>query len=140
MRRLALAVLLTVACVAPAVALDLAPAERDAIGAVVQAQLDAFRRDDATEAFGYASPGIRRIFETPERFLAMVERGYAPVYRPRRVEFRDVVRYRGRITQRVRVVGPDGEPVVANYLMERQGDGTWRIDGCILEEVADIGV
>ncbi|NBB68913.1 MAG: DUF4864 domain-containing protein [Alphaproteobacteria bacterium] len=140
MRSLALAVLLTVAGVAPAAALDLAPAERSAIGAVVQAQLDAFRRDAATEAFGHASPGIRRMFETPERFMAMVERGYAPVYRPRRVEFRNVVRYRGRITQRVYVVGSDGEPVIANYLMERQDDGSWRIDGCVLEEVPDIGV
>jgi len=140
MRTLALAVLLTFASFGPAAALDLAPADRSAIGAVVQAQLDAFQRDDGSEAFGYASPAIRRMFETPERFMTMVERGYAPVYRPERVEFRDIVRYRGRITQRVDVVGPDGEPVIAHYLMEQQDDGSWRIDGCILEVVPDIGV
>ncbi len=140
MRSLALVVLLTFASIVPAAAIDLAPAERDAIKAVVEAQLDAFRRDDGAEAFGYASPAIRRMFETPGQFMTTVERGYAAVYRPQRVEFRDVVRYRDRITQRVYVVGPDGVPVVANYLMEQQDDGSWRIDGCILEEIPDISV
>jgi hypothetical protein len=140
MRTLTLALFLAVATLAPAAALDLAPAERAAIRGVVEAQLEAFRRDDGVAAFGYASPSIRAMFQTPERFLDMVRQGYAPVYRPRRVEFRAVVRYRGRITQRVHLIGPDGAPVIANYLMERQADGTWRIDGCILEEVPDMSV
>ena len=140
MRRFVLALWLAVATVGPVAALELAPAERAAIRGVVEAQLDAFRRDDGVAAFGYASPSIRAMFRTAERFMNMVREGYAPVYRPRRVEFRDVVRWRGRITQRVYLVGPDGAPVIANYLMERQADGTWRIDGCILEEVPDLSV
>ena len=36
-------------------------------------------------------------------------------------------------TQRVRVVGPDGRPVIAYYPMRRLPDGTWRIDGCYLQ-------
>mgnify|MGYP006277648529 CR=1 FL=1 len=140
MRAFAFALLVLFATIGSAAAVELAPAERNAIRAVVQAQLDAFQRDDGAAAFGYASPSIRAMFRSPERFMAMVREGYAPVYRPRRVEFRDVVQWRGRITQRVRLVGPDGVPVIANYLMQRQDDGSWRIDGCILEEVADLSV
>ncbi len=140
MRTLVLALALTVAALAPAAALDLAPAERSAIRDVVQAQLDAFQRDDGAAAFGYASPDIRSMFRTPERFMTMVREGYAPVYRPREVAFGEIVRRRGRIVQRVHLVGPDGVPVVANYLMERQPDGRWRIDGCILEEAPDLSV
>jgi hypothetical protein len=140
MRTLVLALWLAVATAGPAAALELAPAERGAIRGVVEAQLDAFQRDAGAEAFGYASPSIRGIFQTPARFMRMVREGYAPVYRPQRVEFRDIVRWRGRITQRVHLVGPDGAPVIANYLMEQQADGSWRIDGCILEEVPDMSV
>ena len=140
MRAFALALLVLFATIGSTTAVELASEERNAIRAVVQAQLDAFQRDDGAAAFGYASPSIRAMFRSPERFMAMVREGYAPVYRPRQVEFRDVVQWRGRITQRVRLIGPDGVPVIANYLMERQDDGSWRIDGCILEEVADLSV
>mgnify|MGYP005866952153 CR=1 FL=1 len=121
----------------PAVAADLTAADRSAIRAVVQAQLDAFQRDDHAAAFAFASPTIQALFRTPEGFMAMVRQGYAPVYRPRQVVFQDVVTDRGQPTQRVYVVGPDGRGVIAHYLMEQQPDGTWRIGGCILEPLAD---
>ena len=140
MRAFALALLVLFATIGSATAVALVTEERNAIRAVVQAQLDAFQRDDGAAAFGYASPSIRAMFRSPEQFMKMVREGYAPVYRSRQVEFRDVVQWRGRITQRVRLIGPDGVPVIANYLMERQDDGSWRIDGCILEEVADLSV
>ena len=66
--------------------------------------------------------------------MSMVRAGYKPVYRPREVEFRDLVPVEGRWTQRVLVVGPDGVPVVAQYVMEKQPDGSWRIDGCVFEQ------
>lgn len=135
---LALMLSLALAPLAPAAALSLSSRERAAVRDVVKAQLDALRRDDGATAFGYASPSMRALFHTPERFMSMVRHGYAAVCRPLRVEFREVVRRRGRIVQRVRLVGPEGERVLAHYLMERQPDGSWRIDGCILESAADI--
>lgn len=109
-------------------------ADMAAIRAVIQGQLNAFRADDASQAFAYASPAIQSIFKNPDTFLSMVRTTYQPVYRPREVEFRDLVPVEGRWTQRVLVVGPDGVPVVAQYVMERQPDGTWRIDGCVFEQ------
>jgi hypothetical protein len=119
---------------------DVAPPDATdaaAIRHVIEAQLKAFRADDGAQAFSYASPAIQSIFKDPDTFMSMVRAGYQPVYRPREVEFRDLVPVQGRLTQRVLVVGPDGVPVVAQYVMERQPDGSWRIDGCTLERSAE---
>ncbi|MEE9289622.1 MAG: DUF4864 domain-containing protein [Alphaproteobacteria bacterium] len=110
----------------------LGAADRAEINRIIGAQIDAFRRDDAHAAFAFASPGIRRMFGDAETFMEMVRTGYRPVYRPRRLRFLDIIDFHGQPTQRVFVVGPDGVGVVAYYLMERQADGSWRIDGCIL--------
>ncbi len=105
---------------------------RQAIRSIIQSQLNAFQRDDGREAFSYASPGIRRSFQTPEIFMAMVRGGYAAVYRPRAVEFLETLVKDGRTVQMMRFVGPDGVAVIAMYTMERQPDGTWRIGGVVL--------
>lgn len=110
------------------------PADVTAIRGVIEAQLQAFRADDSAQAFAYASPAIQSIFKTPDTFMTMVRAGYKSVYRPREVEFRDLLPLEGRWTQRVLVVGSDGVPVVAQYVMEQQPDGSWRIDGCVLEQ------
>ena len=112
---------------------QLTSAEAAAIHDVIAAQLRAFRSDDSAQAFAYASPAIQSIFKNPDTFMSMVRAGYKPIYRPQEVEFRDLVPVEGRWTQRVLLVGPDGVPIVAQYVMEKQPDGSWRIDGCLLE-------
>ena len=112
---------------------DLSSADRSAIRDVIQSQVDAFRRDDGNQAFGYASPAVRGMFGSPEVFMDMVRQGYQPVYRPRVFEFREIVSLHGQVTQKVHVVGPDGRPVTAYYPMTQLPDGTWRIDGCYLQ-------
>jgi hypothetical protein len=68
----------------------------------------------------------------------MVRGGYAAVYRPREVEFRSLELQGAQWSQRVLVVGPDNVPVIARYIMEQQSDGSWRIDGCVLEPAPDM--
>jgi hypothetical protein len=46
----------------------------------------------------------------------------------------------GRIVQRVELVGPDGARELALYTMEREPDGSWRIDGCQLTASDDVSV
>lgn len=116
------------------------PAEAAAIRQVIEAQLDAFQRDAAGEAFGYASPAIRMKFGDPGNFMRMVRQGYEPVYRPREVQFRGLSMRRGQPTQEVFFVGPDGRAVLGLYLMERQPSGEWRIDGVILTAPPDLSV
>ncbi|MGQ3298236.1 DUF4864 domain-containing protein [Reyranella sp.] len=107
--------------------------DRGAIRDVIERQIEAFRRDDGEAAFGYASPAIQGMFGSPDTFMDMVRQGYRPVYRPRAVEFREIVTLEGMVTQKVHVIGPDGRPVTAFYPMSRQADGSWRIEGCYLQ-------
>ena len=50
-----------------------------AVKETVQAQLAAFAADDAIRAFSYAAPTIRDMFQTPDNFMAMVQRAYPVV-------------------------------------------------------------
>ncbi len=111
--------------------------DRARIQAVVADQLRAFQRDDGAAAFDFAAPSIQGIFQTPEMFMEMVREAYRPVYRPRQVDFRDVVTIEGQPTQRVMLVGPDGRTYLAHYPMQRQSDGSWRINGCYLVPLDD---
>jgi hypothetical protein len=112
-------------------------ADRAAIRHVIEGPLDAFRRDDGVAAFSFASPSIRRMFKTPDIFMDMVRLGYQAVYRPRSFEFRDLEEAGGKTVQPVFVVGPDNVAVMALYVMQRQADGAWLIDGCYLVPARD---
>jgi hypothetical protein len=107
-------------------------ADARAVRAVIEAQLEAFRRDDAPRAFSYAAPGIREAFGTPEKFMAMVREQYAVVYRPRSVSFEEPVMAGEDLVQPVRITDGDGRTWMAIYPMAKQPDGSWRINGCHL--------
>jgi ketosteroid isomerase-like protein len=109
--------------------------DRSAIRAVVEAQLRAFQRDDADEAFDFASPGIQDMFRTPANFLRIVQESYLPVYRPRSVIFEDLTVLQQMPTQPVLLLSPEGIPVRALYLMEKHTSGRWLITGCYLVPV-----
>ena len=108
------------------------PADHQAIERVITSQLDAFTRDAADAAFSLASPNIQSLFGDAPPFMAMVQQAYPLVYRPRSFTFEQLVTVDDRIIQHVLIIGPDGAPALALYSMEREPDGTWRIDGCTL--------
>ena len=113
-----------------------AASDRAAFESVITQQLEAFRADDGARAYSYAAPNIRQIFPTSEIFMAMVKRGYLPVYRAQGHRFgATVTDSLGQPAQRVTLTGPDGKLYEALYSMQRQPDGTWRISGCTLLEV-----
>ena len=112
--------------------LVVAEADRAAIEAVIRHQLDALRRDDGVAAFSDASPGVQERFGSAKIFLEMVREAYAPVYRPRQVQFMDLKIVRGLPVQKVFVVGPAHQRWFAFYPMRLDKEGFWRIDGCYL--------
>lgn len=116
---------------------ELGDSDREAIRDVIQGQIDAFRADDARLAFSFAAPSVQDQFGNASRFVAMVKQGYMPVYRPRQVEFSNLLDVRGKPAQRVVVVGPDNGVFSAYYMMEPQPDGSWRIGGCILRPIGE---
>jgi len=113
--------------------------DRAAIHDAIEGQIKAFRADDAGAAFGYASPGIQGMFGDAGHFMAMVKAGYATVYHPQSANFGALVDVDGQTVQKVHLIGPDGHPALALYVMEREADGTWKIDGCQLTESDEVG-
>ncbi|MEL6373723.1 MAG: DUF4864 domain-containing protein [Pseudomonadota bacterium] len=105
--------------------------DRAAIQGVITRQLDAFKLDDKSRAFSFASPTIQRMMGSPERFLALVARSYPQVYRSKSHRFLTLGLNGNRLVQRVLVEGENGSVVTALYEMVRV-DGTWRINGCRL--------
>ena len=123
----------------PAAAEPVGEADRAAIQSVITGQMDAFKQDDWTKAFGYAAPSIRLRFGSVERFASMVVTATPPYGVHETFSSKTCVRRRQSMTE-VLVVGPDGVPVIATYVMERQEDGSWRIAGVYLREIADKSV
>ena len=97
---------------------------------VVMAQLEAFRRDDFTAAYGFASAMIRQIFDR-ERFEEMVRGGYPEIARSAaavvsRAEFVP----NDTVSLTLRIQGANGQTVEATYEMVREA-GDWRINGVV---------
>ena len=99
---------------------------------VIAQQIAAFEQDDQTAAFSFASPAIKKRFGTAENFLRMVKLAYPAIYRPRGMGFLDHYLFRGYPMQRLQVVAPDGAVYVALYQMQKQHDGSWKVEGCTL--------
>src|SRR5262249_11077933 len=138
-RVLGIVSVLAVFAVGPAEA-QTSDVDKAAIRQVIQSQIAAFQKDDGPTAYGDASPTLQEKFVNPDIFMEMVRTGYAAVYHPREVEFRDLKIENGRLLQEVFVVGPDGNPALAIYEMQRQPDGSWRINGCWLARAPDQSV
>ena len=105
------------------------------IRSVIEGQLEAFQRDDAEAAFAFASEAIQKQVQTAENFILMVKTNYQAVYRPRSILFEKTTIIQGNITQPVLLLAPDGVPVRALYLMVKESDNTWRVNGCYLVPV-----
>jgi hypothetical protein len=116
------------------------PSDTAAIRAVITDQLGAFLRDDGATAYADASPTIQTLFHDADTFMQMVRTGYQSVYRARGVEFRDLGMVDSRLIQQVYMTGPDGIPVLALYQMQKQPDGSWKINGCSIARAPDQGV
>ncbi len=124
MRLIWICAFLLFAWVHPGAAQTADPEVRD----VIARQVEALKADDFETAFGFASPGIRQIFRTPENFGAMVRNGYPMVWRPADVRFSDFYVRDGRMLQGVIFTDAGGALHVFDYEMVRI-DGVWRING-----------
>lgn len=115
----------------PSDAAEVTAVDARAVRAVIEAQLAAFTADDAAKAFSFAAPGIRALFVTAERFLAMVRQAYPVVYRPASVTFLKPEWIESKLIQRVQMADAAGAPWMVVYQMERQRDRSWRIAACV---------
>jgi uncharacterized protein DUF4864 len=121
---------------APARAEPVAAGDVRAVQALIEAQLGAFAADDAKRAFSYASPSIREMFGTPDRFMAMVRASYPVIYRPTSVIFLRPLWVEGELVEGVQLTDGSGALWLATYRLERQPDKSWRISGCDVQPSA----
>ena len=115
-----------------------ASAQDGPIEGVIQGQVEAFLAGDVEAAFGYASPDIKRIFGSPERFAAMVENGYPMVWRPSEVRYLERRDFGDGVIQKVLMRDAAGVPYVLDYQMI-EGPGGWVINGVEILRSPELG-
>src|SRR4029078_811178 len=132
---IALSLLALISCPLGLSAQSVTDAEAQEFQSVITSQLNAFNADDGAAAYGFAAPTIKRMFPSPEIFMSMVKKGYAPVYRRQSYSFGSIGNEMGGAPpQHVTIVDVNGKTWTALYAMERQPDGSWKIVGCQLVE------
>ena len=102
---------------------------------VIRAQAEALAHDDAAKAFSFASPDIQTLMGDQSHFFAMVQEGYAPVYRHRSFEFGEAEGGAGLAIQQVHILDTHGIAWEATYTVMQQSDGSWKITSCVLKQV-----
>lgn len=105
-----------------------ARAQSGDIQGVIASQIEAFKVDDFATAFTYASPTIKRLFGTPERFGAMVRQGFPMVWRPADVTYLAQERRNGMTYQNVLIKDASGGLFTFEYEMIETENG-WQING-----------
>lgn len=110
-------------------------ADRKAAQSTIERQIEAFRNNDSVTAYAQAAPQLQDQFPSVETFIAMVKQGYAPVLRPRRYSF-ETAEDAGtdEIAQGVALQDENGTDWIALYHLQKQADGSWRINGCQLKK------
>lgn len=108
----------------------------DEIESVISAQIDAFLADDFETAFSFASPMIKNIFRTPERFGQMVRQGYPMVWRPAEVEFLSIEERGSGLWQNVLVRDAAGAVHILEYQMI-QSEAGWLINAVRVRKPGD---
>jgi hypothetical protein len=113
-----------------------ASAQEAEIKDTISSQIEAFKADDFAEAFTYATPNLRRLFQTPENFQRMVTQGYPMVWRPAEVRFLELSEHGGSLWQRVQITDAKGAIHMLLYRMQETTDG-WRIGGVQILKAPD---
>lgn len=109
------------------------------VEAVISDQIAAFQADDFEAAFDHASPSIRMLFQTPERFGQMVQQGYPMVHRPQSLRFLERRAQGGFVVQRVMITDAEGRLHLLEYQMLQTESG-FLINGVRLLPPAGAGV
>ena len=105
------------------------------IRSVIEVQLKAFARGDASTAYAQAAPSIRAKFPTDEIFMMMVRSGYAALIDPRRVNFMEIIMDQNTPIYQVSFESRDGQQWMAFYRMSKHPEGNWLIEGCVLTRI-----
>lgn len=104
---------------------------------VIKAQIEAFLANDLDTAFSFASPTIKKMFGSAQRFGEMVKNTYPMVWRPSDVRFGRFSAESGKQVQTVFLTDKNGSVFEARYEMLVTDTG-WHIGGVYVRQ-AGIG-
>jgi hypothetical protein len=139
MKQLMVAMLIMLAVMGrPGAAQEATAEAQAAIASVISGQIDAFRADDFTAAFEFASPTIRNAFRTAENFGAMVRGGYPMVWRPDEVRFLEARMINGALWQKVMIRDQAGAVHLLDYQMVQSPGGGWLINAVQVLQAPDL--
>ncbi len=99
---------------------------------VISDQISAFVEGDSDRAFFYASLSVKLTFRTPDRFIAMVKKGYLPLYKPSNFRFGRNVVIKENLYQQVITTDTKGKMWEAFYALILQSDGEWKITKVVI--------
>jgi hypothetical protein len=99
---------------------------------VVEQQLHALAKQDASGAFALADPDLRTQFGNAEEFLKTVREQYPMLMQPATVLYLKPETDGTIAVQKVRISDVDGASWSLTYLLNRQQDNQWRISGCVV--------
>ena len=108
------------------------------IKSVISGQLQAFKAGDGNAAYSYAAPNIKQMFPSQAAFMAMVEGGYAPVFRSSNAVFGKMTPEGKGFRQEVYLTDTSGQSYIASYTLERQPDGSLKITSCAIRKGTDV--
>ena len=112
---------------------------KEDVQATISLQLEAFLKDDFDTAFTFASPSIRSMFQSPQNFGQMVQRGYPMVWRPQKFNFLEHRKDRGGRAQDIKIIDQSGTAHYLRYFLIDTTKG-WKIKGVQFLNPSDYNV
>jgi hypothetical protein len=98
----------------------------------VRVELRAIVAQDAKRAFAKLTPSTQSFFGAPEKFLQAVADELPPVLVTKKFSFLGINRA-GATTSEVLITDILGQEWLADFEMERQENGAWRVKGCVVQ-------
>jgi hypothetical protein len=98
----------------------------------VRAELRAIVAQDAKRAFAKLTPSTQSFFGQPEKFLQAVADELPPILVTKRFSFLGIDRT-GTTTSEVLITDILGQEWLAQFEVERQESGDWRVKGCVVQ-------
>jgi hypothetical protein len=108
-------------------------ADRRSIENLVRTELRALVAQDAKRAFSKLTPSTQGVFGEPEKFLEAVARELPPIFVTKKFSLIGIDRSARPISQQVLITDILGQEWLANFEVERQDNGDWRVKGCVVE-------
>ena len=114
--------------------------EHLAIQAVIIDHLSALRLGDGVAAFATLSPPTQELFQTPERFLFLMQREFPLLCTIHEIRFLKLMVLNGEVVEAFTIQGSDGLPISGLIVMDQLPNDTWRINsiGLLLQKINGI--